>query len=495
MLEPKLVARETWSLPSGQWQRFRDNEGYQLTKTPSNGRVHPTLELHDVAQLTGARCADGLFFPPEFRYSPTSGKALPASLTTSPALWVPPHGASLPAAGSARLAVRGLSVTATPLELDMQRTRSETAEADAELDLPPAGHYEFFVAPTASAKAELLALDPTMGALYLWLVGARRWAALEHAAGGVLAESGVPREAWRCELVCAETQSRIFLPSSAGLASVVPCALELSYEVRYVGGGPACGSPIHWADRIWVPVRDASGSLRLCAADMNGDACEVVAVTDDVKDGIFAAPVSTDRQAIWPGRHGQLVLGKCPAGGIEATYLPWEPTISPAFQFGSPYLSRTGVLWQLCWNGELKRYVYLQLGRPQPELQSALAPRLCTGNINYRFAARMKLPPWEEPEHGDDGSTDELLMPLLESTVDSAVIGVEIASTAGLQSVLNSDDRFRAVLVLQADHHPETRFFSFAAPCPWQGRIFVHDGKLWFYHPELNRIKGWSLKL
>lgn len=391
--------------------------------------------------------------------------------------------------------MRGLRVTAAPLTLDIARTHSEAADSDQELDAPPAGLYEFMVGPVGSTSPELLALDPLMGTLYLWLANAKRWEPLQHADGGVLAESRLPREWWRCELVCGERHSRLFIPSNAGLACVQPRALELSFEVRYVGGGPACGAPIYWGDRIWVPVRDATGGLlRLCAADLTGNAAEVVCVTDDVADEVFAAPLSTERQAIWQGDRGQLVLGKRLDGTLEAKYFLWPATVQPAFQFGSPYLSRTGTLWQICWNGTLERYVYLQLGRPQGESQPALAPRLCTGSINYRFATRMKLPPWEEPEHGDDGGADLVIVPLLESPVDSAVIGVEIASTAGLQAMLDSAERIRAVLVLQADLHPDIRFFSFMSPYPWQGRIFIHDSILWFYHPELNRIKGWNLQ-
>ena len=129
----------------------------------------------------------------------------------------------------------------------------------------------------------------------------------------------------------------------------------------------------------------------------------------------------------------------------------------------------------------------------QVEKADALAPRLCSGSFNYRFAAKLKTAPWEEPEHGDDGGKNQAVMPLLESGTGGSVFGVKFATSAGLSSVLRSSDRLAAQLV-QDDELRETVFHTFAVSEPWRLRLFVHEGMLWAYHPLLSRIDGWNLQ-
>ena len=484
---------ERWPLASGTW--VRDAGGYRLAETASGAAVDAALGAIDLARFTGARLApDGALFPPEFAYSPDGGARLPAAAPESEQNWVPPYGQRNVSAGE-RPGVRGLRLTPQALQVSAA-PRPEGGDGDAVLPLPPGGNYEFIVSRYNSRGGELLALDPVAGALYLWLAGAGQWLALAHGGGGFLAETTLKREDWRCEVAGEGEDSRIFLPTSAGLACLRPDALTLSFEVAYIGGGEAVGAPLHWGGAIWAPQRRADGTLVLQAAGLSGAAGAVIEVaTDDplARIGRFAPPVGSERQLIWPGDGGQLVLSRTPDGGMQADWLPWPGGVTPAFEFGCPFMPTSGGFWQLCWDAGREAYVYLQLGRPQPERYEALTPRFSTGSLNYRVATRMKLPPWQEPEHGDDGGKGMVVLPLLESAVEAAVLGIEIEFNRGLDELLDSRERLHATLLVQADNHADLRLLRFVAAQPWAGRVFIHDGLLWFYHPEWSRIEGWRL--
>jgi hypothetical protein len=106
----------------------------------------------------------------------------------------------------------------------------------------------------------------------------------------------------------------------------------------------------------------------------------------------------------------------------------------------------------------------------------------------------MKLPPWDDPEHGSDADSRALFIPILESAVDAGVLGVRIDTTNGLEATLESGERVRAVVELHSDRRLETRLYTLNVSTPWQGRAFVYDNALWFYHPELKSVVGWELE-
>lgn len=489
---------ERWPLTSGLWVRAGDGPGYRLAETAAGEAVPADLNPLDLARLTGARLdrVTAAVFPPEFAYSPASGASLPAALGPSAQNWVPPHG-QRNVSGGERPGVRGLRATPQSLQVTALQ-RAEGGDGDATLPLPPAGNYEFLVSRYGTPGGELVALDPVAGALYLWLSESGQWLALSHVGGGFLAETSLKREDWRCEIAGQGEDSRIFVPTAAGLACLRPRALALSFEVTYIGNGEVVGAPLAWGGAIWAPQRKADGGLVLQAAELSGAPGAVIEISTDsplVGVGGFAPPAANERQLIWPGDAGQLALSRTPDGGLQAQWLPWPGGVAPAFEFGCPFMPPSGGFWQLCWDAGSDTYIYLQLGRAQAERYEALAPRFTTGRLNYRFGTRMKLPPWQEPEHGDDGAAGTVVLPLLESAVDAATIGVEIAVTGGLDALLDSRERMHATLLVQADNHADLRLLRFVTTQPWTGRAFIYDGLLWFYHPEWSRIEGWRLEV
>ncbi|WP_156804231.1 hypothetical protein [Rhodanobacter fulvus] len=445
--------------------------------------------MAESSRLAGARHLDGLDYPPEFAFDPDNGQALAAFTPSHAAPWVPPFG------GDDDRTVRGLQCTTVALALADRGERDETSDPDSGLLSPSAGQYEFLVLPSASGSMELIALDPGQSMLKWWQPTSGQWALLEQLNAGLLAGSTLPPTAWRCEKAHdGDTTSRLFLPTSHGLACVQLDLLRLGYRVGYAGGGACCGAPIRWRNGIWAVLRSPSGQLHLQEADpSSGSAGQVVAVDGTVGEESFAAPTCVARQIIWPGVHGKLVLEVAADGSLSAEYRLWPAGIEPRFDFGSPYLSRDGQLWQTCWSEGDGSYAYLRLDGREVEPRLASAPRACTGQINYRLSMRMKLAPWDDPEHGSDANSRFLFVPLLESVVDAAAIGLRMETTDGLETVLLSQERQRAVLEIQSDRVAEQRLFVMNVPKPWTGRVFVHDHKLWFWHPELKQIVGWEL--
>ena len=468
-----------------------------MQRSADGQNVSPLVSHADIGKLMLARrlpaAADGPVrqFPPEFSFDPVSGAALqvpPDTSITPP--WVPPYGAhpvsDVPPAGPA-----GLRQASVPLKLADQRVREEHAQADASLPMPPPGEYEFFSAQFGTSAPALLALDPRKAVLHAWLPASKRWLALDPDYGSLLAESDLAHGAWRAELV-PEFNSVLVLPTSHGLACIRPDVPSLTYVVEHVGGAPCIASPVWFQNRLWAPLRDDDGRIRFVNLDAQQKPGSDVLLDGMVDLGTVSAPVAYNRMAVWPCANGQLRLQLQPDGNVAASFTPWPEGLVPHFEFGSPYVSRDGGLWQLCFERSRGTYVYVKLGA-QAERADALAPRLCSGSFNYRFAAKLKTAPWEEPEHGDDGGKNQAVMPLLESSVGNSVFGVKFATSAGLSSVLRSNERLAAQLV-QDDELRETVFHTFAVSEPWRLRLFVHEGMLWAYHPLLSRIDGWALQ-
>lgn len=481
--------RDMWNLPSGRWVRATPSTSFHLLSGSDGEPIPPQLEPTESSRLVGARRLDGLDYPPEFRFNPDNGKALPIFTPSNAAPWAPPFG------GDDEHTIRGLQRTAMTLALADRGQRDETTDPEFSLPPPSAGQYEFFALPSSGGSMELVALDPGQSVLKWWQPTVGQWVLLEQFDAGLLAESTLSPSAWRCEKTHdGDTALRLFLPTGHGLACVQLDLLRLGYRVDYAGSGTCCGAPIRWRNGIWAVLRSQSGQLQLQEADPSSrSAGQVVAVDSTVAEESFATPVCVARQVIWPGTRGKLVLEVAADGSLSAEYRLWPAGIEPRFDFGSPYLSHEGQLWQACWSEEHESYVYLRLDGREAEPHLASAPRACTGQINYRLSMRMKLAPWDDPEHGSDANSRFLFVPLLESVVDMAAIGLRMETTDGLETVLGSGERQRAVLEIQSDRVAEQRLFVMNVPRPWAGRVFVHEHKLWFWHPELKRIAGWEL--
>lgn len=123
------------------------------------------------------------------------------------------------------------------------------------------------------------------------------------------------------------------------------------------------------------------------------------------------------------------------------------------------------------------------------------APALCTGRRSFKMTSTLQGDPWDDPLDANHGNSNEVLIPLLESTLGGAVLGLSVVATDGVTTLLESSERQAAVLHLRTDASSDLHFLTVQVAMPWLTRAFVFDGCLWAYHPELRSIPGTELEL
>lgn len=480
----------SWALESGTWSMERGDSLARLSLTKMGFTVAPVLQQADLIQAMHMRTAadgSGPAYPPEFSFSPRDGAPLQPARGKDP-IWIAPSGARPMDAPTAALAT-GLKQTAHTMNGALLQRRGPDSDPELEMPLPPPGAYEFFCAPFGTLASVLLAVDPGKGALFAWLPASATWQPMV-GDESLLSESALAHRAWRAELMV-QFNSCLFLPTDSGLAMVMPDFPSLSYCVAYIGEGRVPAAPIAFEGKIWAPNVAPGGAIQIISVNSDGVAGTPL-VIDGVGDpGEFSRPMAYGRMAVWPCAKGQFCLNVDKNGNVVASFIPWASDLTPHFEFGSAFLSRAGVLWQLCFSSRLDSYVYVRLGMADPEQAPALTPRMCSGTVNYRFSTMLKGDPWLEPEHGDDGAANMVVFPLLELG-NGGVLALKLASASGLTELLNSRDRMRAELVFE-DHSSAFTIQTISAPQPWELRLFFYQVALWVYHPAMQRMIGWQV--
>ena len=488
---------ESWQLRSGTWYRDPRSERWRLATTPNGTVANAKLSTEDVGRMIGAMrdTSSGQWFPPDFDYSPRTGDPLHVTLTSLDSPWVPPFGAPALSDMSRPLA-GGLRQTPAPLTLARSNVRLDPAsDADRTLPALPPGQYRFLVHRFDVATPTLMAIEPDQGNLLILLPASKTWIPLEGASGGILAEGLKNSRGWRMEVVEGARHATLYLPTASGLAAVTPTLIGLTYAAEYFGEGVALGGPVAWAGEVWLPVLGKEGVVNLVGKP-RGAAKPVVLPTSAPapKDG-FYAPVFDPLRVIWPSEEGQLIVRLDQRGNKETDWITWPAEVRPTFKLGCPYLSRSGSFSQLCWNGRNESLEYVQMGKLDPERAAIDAPRIGTGRISYKKAQRIEGDPWREPPHVFDGASSEVVVPLVESEIERAVVSLRIDAPQGVLALLESDSkRHRAVLQLQAENRTDVLFGTINVARPWLASLFVYDAHLWVYHPELPQALGWKLE-
>ncbi|MDQ0627096.1 hypothetical protein [Paraburkholderia graminis] len=500
MREKRMKEKDgEWLLPSGLW--VQTGEAFALTQTARGRDVSAQMSDADIAALLGATFDDSTptqFYPPEFTYSPSNGERLGIPSSYGASGWVPPFGnASIDADRPSE--ARGLRRTPHPLTLRDIKSRSAEANADDSMELPPPGEYQFFSAPCGESAATLIAFDPLKGMLFGWLPASSTWRPLEGVGAALVDECILPHHAWRADMVRlagAAGSSVLFVPTQSGLARITPDIASLTYDVQHIGDAPAVGAPVAFDNRIWIPLQAAKGAIRFIGVDsdgaVNGDELLVAPENAPIDVSEIGSPVSFGRVAVWACKGGQLRIQKHNDGGVTPTFTPWPANVRPCLDFGSPYLTSSGELWQVCFDTAAYCYVWVRIDRPHAEISPATTLRLCSGMVNFRITSKTRTPPWEEPEHSNDTASNDFVIPLLESSTSDAVIGLRLSSEAGIAKAFESKERVEYALCFD-DSDNEVAFSRAFAAEPWRIRLFIHDGTLWAYHSRARRIEGWKL--
>jgi hypothetical protein len=486
---------ERWELRSGTWLRDRATETWRLTATRDGTVVDPRLPAHDVARLVGARreTASGEWFPPDFNYSQQTGVPLRVAIPALDSPWVPPFGAS--ALSTAKPLARGLRQTPLPLGLSRAHERSESGPPDRTLPPLPPGQWRFVVDKFDVACPTLIAVEPEQGLLFVLLPESKSWMALERTSGASWAHRLRNPRGWRMELVHAHDHATAYCPSATGLAAITPSAVGLCYAIEYAGDGPAIGGPVAWGGEIWSPVLGKGHVVQLVGKP-HGTARHIVLPTHaPVPQHGFEGPVFDDLHVNWPCDEGQLVLRQGADGDKQCEWIAWPEGAKAVFAMGCPYLSPTGTFWQLCRRDDDGGFEYVQMARAAPEAATIDALRLCTGRICYRGTLRIDGDPWRAVQPSDEAST-EIVVPLLESAHDGAVVGLRMEAPHGVLALLHAKNEPRhAVLQVEVQGRPAVPFATLEVKRPWLALLFVHHGHLWADHPDLPQALGWKLGL
>lgn len=488
---------ECWQLRSGTWYRDPQTEGWRLAASADGTVASLNLPAQDVGRMVRAKrdASTGQWFPSDFNYSPQSGAPLHLGITSLDSPWVPPFGA--PALSDlGRPLARGLRQTPAPLALARTNRRFDPAsDADRKLPALPFGQYRFLVHKFDVTSPSLVAIESDQGNLLLLLPESQTWVPLEGPVEAILAEGPRNPRGWRMELVEEDRSATLYLPTARGLAVVRPTLIGLSYAVEYFGEGLALGGPVAWAGEVWLPVLGEDGVVNLVGKPRGAGPSIVLPTGAPAPKNGFEAPVFDPLQVIWPSEEGQLVVRLDQDGEKKTDWIEWPAGLKPAFPLGCPYQSITGSFWQLCLRGPDQPLEYVQMGKASPERIAIDAPRLCTGHISYKKGQRIESDPWRQPIHAFTGSPSEVVVPLLESDLARAVVGLRIDAPQGVLSLLDSTrERHRAVLQLQAQNRPDVQFGTLVVTRPWLASLFVYDAHLWVYHPELPQALGWRLE-
>jgi hypothetical protein len=486
---------ERWELGSGTWLRKLLSEEWRLVATRAGAVVDPSFPPADMTRLVDARSdpTSGHVFPPDFKYSPHTGAALRAAIPTLESSWVPPFGESaLP--GAERLA-RGLR--RTPVALSLARTQdvSGTGQPDRSLPPLPRGQYRFVVDRFDTACATLMAIEPEQGNLLVLLPESKQWMPLAFAGATGWAHRMRNPRGWRMELVHANGQATAYCPSATGLAALTPSVLGLSCAFEYAGEGPALGGPVAWGPEIWMPMMGKGDTVQLVGKPHRaaGHMHVVLPTQAPVPAHGFEAPVFNDQHVTWPSDEGQLVLRLDAAGEKQAHWIAWPQPLKPVFAAGCPFMQHDGTFWQLCRRTDDGGFVYVQMAQESPETAALDTAVLFTGRVGYSGTARIEDTPSQAAQAGD-GGTAEVVLPLLESAHDGAVIGLRMNGTHGVIGVLQAGNQpSRAILQVEVQGRPAVPFGAIAVKRPWLALLFVYDGHLWVHHPDLAQPLGWKL--
>ena len=488
---------EHWAVGDQTWSRNPTTGAFELADYKGWGAPPAACDPLDLATLVGARVSvDGAdragkpvaLYPGAFKFSPVTGKALPAPAVAHRDAWLPPFGGD----SAIEDPPQGLRLTAAPLAL--RSTLSIESLPDRQLAAPPAGHYQFLVVACQTCDARLLAVEYSRGRIHQWLPHSERWLELRCGAVHALVGSSLGEEAWGMAVQDPQGATRIFMPTDAGLAIVSINLIARTYESRTVGTR-CLGAPVLWQGRVHVPMLDDDGKLGVHVLDPAGTALRRVDGPGlDAASAKWVRPLADRRQIVWMSSAGQLIVKPGTGDALEASLLPWPAGITPSFELGSPYLSRSGHLWQQCvqQDDEGHRFVFVQLGRAEPEIRPASSPRLSTGSACFQLDARLRIAPWFDADDGlDSEPSGEVIIPLLESTSSSTVLCARVSSPGSVESLFASSDACTTTFELHGER--DVQFWVASLPRPWATRPFVYAGHLYLHHPGQRRLPGWRI--
>jgi hypothetical protein len=344
-----------------------------------------------------------------------------------------------------------------------------------------------------------LAIEFSKGLIYCWLPASAAWVELGHSGSEILHESALGDYSWGMAATDLLDSTSIFLATDLGLAIVSINLIALTYDVTVVGER-CVGGPALWQGRVYVPMLEEARlgkdrTVRVyCIDPSEPEAIQRLGgPATDTDATEWTRPLIDRRQIIWMSSRGQLIVKQTGATASEVSFIPWNAGLTPRFDLGTPYLSSDGYLWQQCFEEDADggRFVFVQLGKNDPEIRPTTSPRLSTGSASFKLETFLKANPWLDPEEDMDSHADEIIIPLLESPSRSTLLCARVPSTSSVDSLFASNEAHAVTFELRGER--DVQFWVARITRPWTTRTFVYAGHLHFYHPDMPCMPGWRL--
>ena len=473
------------------WARNGKTDAFKLLDYNGLGSASEQYSMCELAELTGALLwAEGhenVLYPAAFRHSPVTGQPLPTSLGSRTESWLPPFGCGQPPDFQG---LPGLRQTQAKLALSKDLTPQQ--DPATSIPLPPPGDYHFLVGNFSMRRPSLLAVEPRKGVLFVFRDSSNQWAELK-GNPQLLPESSLMASRWG--LACPDLVRRnSYLPTDKGLAVIGINILNLTYGLRLLPGR-CVGAPCCFqGKRIFVPaILDGNVGVILQVDPRNPLQSEQMEVKHTFLAESFDASIIDRRQIIWLSRTGQLILK---FDGIDSkpaiVFVSWPEGFQPCFEFGSPYLARDGMLWQLGFDQGAERYTYITLANGHPEKQETACPRFGSGTVNFTLETQLRSHPWLDPEEVSDATANHIVLPLLESP-DKSALCARIPWNKGSDGLFKNPVKHTTIFQMVTGDG-DIDFFIKKVARPWLARPFVYRKCIYLYHPDFDDpIPGWRL--
>ncbi len=497
---------EQWEINNQIWVRAENGNGYRLQSFAgvNLSQRNPPLSREEYIFLCGAKfegdARTSPLYPATFQFSPTTGKPLSVGQKMAVDVpWLAPHGE-----------LQTESVT-TPKGLRATHQQfapsANFGKEGRKLAEPSNGLFQFFVTRAGLHNPSVVAIDPSKGSLWLMLPGTSTWVACgAQASSMMLPACTLSREAWGMWGDTLNSSACFFVPTDYGIACVMLNILARTYQVQMLTTGRCLSGPAQLDKTFWFLTEavqtdaDAPKHATLVSVSASPKPSIVTQIAlpagrPALLDQAVTLPVTDERSATWILPLGQLILHQNAGTTPQIAFTPWDAHKTPTAQFGTPFYAKDGRFWQLFFDAAVQRYVYTRLGTGEPEHQHCDAPRLCCGYKSFAWDLQLTEPPWVAPTQAHEAGVDDVVFPLLEIKSRKIIIGITVEDTRALSDVVEDVGAQAAKKAAKLEVFSDTRqtLARIAIRNPWDARLFVFNGHLHFYHPDLRDILSFEL--
>jgi hypothetical protein len=301
---------------------------------------------------------------------------------------------------------------------------------------------------------------------------------------------------WNVECNDLAGDANLYWPCDTGLVRVRLDPLTATYEALILIEGVCVSQPLIVGDNVYVLLRTPDGQGIALAETPLRDGAATQLRIKNIPEGIWHA-AATPHEAVWVSEAGQVVASP---RRKQFELIAWNPaTIKPEFRLGPPHCARDGRLWMQAMHptghdGE-EGPGYISLGKAQQDWHSSNGARTLTGKSSIKVEQRLVEDPWIEPIVVSmvGHANNEAVVPILESVTDQSLLVLRVDHADGIIKFFESGELLLTRFQVMGQHADDRGFYSVRLRKPWRTTVFVYDGVLYLYHPDLENLPGWPL--